>query len=86
MRWIEKMKKSIRTWLNVEEANPLEIRITESLDYEGNAVKNRIWYRGDSNELQQLYEQISTNIDKSVDKYKFWAFIKYKIFFMLKPS
>ena len=73
MRWIERMKKSIRTWLNVEEANPLEIRITESLDYEGNAVKNRIWYRGDSNELQQLYEQISTNIDKSVDKYKFWA-------------
>ena len=73
MRWIEKMKKSIRTWLNVEEANPLEIRITESLDYEGNAARNRIWYRGDSNELQQLYEQISYNIDRNVDKYKFWA-------------
>lgn len=73
MRWTNKMaehiKKSVRSWLNVQSANPLSIKIQESLDYEGNAIRNRIWYRGDSNELQQLYGQMGNG----VDKYKFWA-------------
>lgn len=67
MRIIEKMKQSIRSWLNVREADPAYFDIQETFDYEGNAIKNRIWYRGDSNELQQLYEQLNTG----VDKYKF---------------
>lgn len=66
---MDKVKKSIRSWLNVREADPAYIDIVETLDYEGNAIKNRIWYRGDSNELQQLYEQMNTGIDR----YKFWA-------------
>lgn len=73
MRWIEKVsdsiKRGVRSWLNVQEANPIQIRIDETLDYEANAIKNRIWYRGDSSELQQLYGQI----ESGVDKYKFWA-------------
>ena len=69
MRIIEKMKEKIRSWLNVRPADPSYFDIVETLDYEGNAIKNRIWYRGDSNELQQLYEQLNNG----VDKYKFWA-------------
>lgn len=73
MRWLDKMseniKRGIRSWLNVQPANPTSIMINETLDYEANAIKNRIWYRGDSNELQQLYRQIDTG----VDRYKFWA-------------
>lgn len=73
MRWTkrlsENVKRGIRSWLNVQEASPANILINETLDYEANAIKNRIWYRGDSEELQQLYNQIDTG----VDKYKFWA-------------
>lgn len=73
MRWAkrlsENVKRGIRSWLNVQEASPTNILINEPLDYEANAIKNRIWYRGDSEELQQLYSQINTG----VDKYKFWA-------------
>lgn len=73
MRWTKKLsenvKRGIRSWLNVQEARPANILINEPLDYEANAIKNRIWYRGDSEELQQLYSQIDTG----VDKYKFWA-------------
>lgn len=73
MRWTkrlsENVKRGIRSWLNVQEASPTHILINEPLDYEANAIKNRIWYRGDSEELQQLYSQIDTG----VDKYKFWA-------------
>ena len=75
MRWLDKVseniKRGIRSWLNVQAATPLNIMINETLDYEANAIKNRIWYRGDSEELQQLYSQINTG----VDRYKFWASI-----------
>lgn len=69
MRWMEKVKNSIRSWLNINRASPATINIMESLDWQGNAIKNRIWYRGDSSELSQLYMQINT----SIDRYKFWA-------------
>ena len=69
MRLMDKVKQSIRSWLNVRAADPAYFDIVETLDYEGNAIKNRIWYRGDSNELQQLYQQMNTG----VDRYKFWA-------------
>jgi len=69
MGLIEKMKNAIRSWLNVEEANPTQIRITETMDYETNAIKNRIWYRGDGNELDQMHGQLQG----TVDRYKFWA-------------
>ena len=69
MRWMEKVKNSIRSWLNIDKASPATINIMESLDWQGNAIKNRIWYRGDSSELSQLYMQINNGIDR----YKFWA-------------
>lgn len=65
----ENIKRGIRSWLNVMPANPLSIQINEILDFETNAIRNRIWYRGDSNELEQLYGQSP----EYADKYKFWA-------------
>lgn len=73
MRWTQKLsdgiKRGIRSFLNIQEASPSTITLTEVLDYETNAIKNRIWYRGDSDELSQLYEQINTG----TDRYKFWS-------------
>lgn len=65
----ESIKRGIRSWLNIQEATGTTINIRELLDYEGNAIRNRIWYRGDSFELTQLYEQIA----EGSDRYKFWA-------------
>lgn len=58
---MENVKQGVRSWLNIKPATPAQINITETLDFEGNAVKNRIWYRGDSSELEQLYEQMAVN-------------------------
>ena len=73
MRWLEKVnesiKRGVRSWLQVQPANPYNIRITEMMDFETNAIRNRIWYRGDGNELEQLYESLT----EYADKYKFWA-------------
>lgn len=55
MRWLEKVndsiKRGLRSWLQVQPASPYNIRINEMMDFETNAIRNRIWYRGDGNEL-----------------------------------
>lgn len=65
----ENIKKGIRTWLNIVPASPYNIQINETLDFEAEAIKNRIWYRGDGNELEQLYHSLT----EYSDKYKFWT-------------
>ena len=73
MRWLNNMnetiKRGIRTWLNVVPASGNCIQINEVLDFEANAIRNRIWYRGDGNELEQMYQQAP----EYADKYKFWG-------------
>lgn len=55
---MENVKEGVRSWLNIQPADGLQVNIRETLDFQGNAIKNRIWYRGDSGELSQLYEVI----------------------------
>lgn len=73
MRWLSKMndniRKGIRSWLHITPSNPYGIQINEVLDFELTAIRNRIWYRGDSNELEQMYQQNPEYADKT----KFWA-------------
>lgn len=73
MRWVEKLseniKRGIRSWLDVQPAMGQNIQIQETMDFELNAIRNRIWYRGDSNELEQMYQ----SVNEYADKYKFWA-------------
>ena len=68
MKWMEQLneniKRTLRSWLNVLPANPYNFQINEMLDFEGHAIRNRIWYRGDGNELEQFYQQsMRTNIN-----------------------
>lgn len=73
MRWTKQMnetiKRGIRNWLNIMPAPSSAIQINETADFELSAIRNRIWYRGDSSELEQLYKQNP----EYADKYKFWA-------------
>lgn len=63
---MDKIRNGIKTWLRIQPALGNSIQIQETLDYEGNAIKNRIWYRGDSEELSQLYKQLPG------DSTRFW--------------
>lgn len=69
MSIMEKIKTGLRSWLNIQTAAKYSINIMEMADFELSAIMNRIWYRGDSNELDQLYAQCNSY----ADKYKFWA-------------
>ena len=61
MKWMDRLnesiKKTVRSWLNVVPANPYSFQINELMDFEAHAIRNRIWYRGDGNELEQFYQQ-----------------------------
>ncbi|MCI6467459.1 MAG: capsid protein [Faecalicatena sp.] len=73
MRWTKKLgdniKRGLRSWLQIQPSNPYSIQIQEVMDFELSAIRNRIWYRGDGNELEQLYQQTT----EYADRYKFWA-------------
>lgn len=73
MKWMDKLneniKKTVRSWLNVLPANPFNFQINEMMDFEGHAILNRIWYRGDGSELEQIYQQNAEFADRN----KFWA-------------
>lgn len=61
------VRKAVRSFLNIQEAPNYNFMIQEGMNYEANAFKNMIWYRGDSYELDQLYKQMANY------NYSFWG-------------
>lgn len=70
MGFMDYMKRKMQSWLQINPPIAMLINLEEVLDFQGNAIKNRIWYRGDPNELEQLYWQIPKH---QVEMQKFWA-------------
>lgn len=67
MKITDKVRNMIRSWLQIYPAQSTGIVINEKLDFVGNAIKNRIWYRGRGEELSELYKQLDC------DKTMFWS-------------
>lgn len=65
----ERLRRGMRSFLQIEPAQRNVIQITESLDFNSNAAKNRIWYRGTADELSQMYK----NLPGESNKTRFWA-------------
>lgn len=59
MGWVKNM---VRNWLEIKPPESLQIDIEQLTDYQGQAFINDIWYRGDANELEQLYSQIQDTL------------------------
>lgn len=72
----EKVKESIankmRSFLKIYSANGQNFIINELLDFDSNVAVNKIWYRGESYELKQLYEQLNDN------QFGFWGSVPTK--------
>lgn len=58
--------------LNIQPAQDKMITIKEPLSYQGNVLKNRLWYRGDPSELDQFFKQSSMDL---VSMARFWSAI-----------
>jgi hypothetical protein len=72
MGFMDNVRNKLQSWLQINPPLAMMINIQEVLDFEGNAIKNRIWYRGDANELTQLYWQIPKHAS-TTEYQKFWA-------------
>lgn len=59
----------MRSFLKIYTANGQNFTINELLDFDGNVAVNKIWYRGESYELEQLYKQLNDN------QFGFWGSI-----------
>lgn len=64
---MDMVRNKARSFLQIQDANPKAIIIKQADDLQSYFVKNNIWFRGKSNELEQLYKQIEDN------KTSFWA-------------
>lgn len=60
----------IRSWLKIQPAPGRGLTIREPVSYETNVLRNKIWYRGDASELDQLFKLLG---DDSVARARFWA-------------
>ncbi len=63
------IKNMIKNWLDYKEPESLNIQINKLTNFEGQAFINNVWYRGESSELQQLYEQINDKLNNN----RFWG-------------
>lgn len=69
--WFKEMAtKAAIKLLNIQPAIQNPVMIREPLSYEGNVMKNRIWYRGDPSELDQFFKSMALD---QVSKSRFWA-------------
>lgn len=65
----DSVRNGIRSFLQINPPQQNIFQVTEQLDYYGNAAVNRIWVRGDANELEELYKGLPGN----ANKIRFWA-------------
>ena len=70
-RMAESIRRGMRSFLQIEPAQRNVIQITENLDFNANAAKNRIWYRGNADELSQMYK----NLPGKGNSTRFWAVV-----------
>ncbi len=54
----ERVKRMIRSWLNIEPAQPQSFTLMENMTFETEIMRSRLWYRGDANELMQFFKQL----------------------------
>lgn len=70
MRIVERVRNMIRSWLEIQPAMPVGLTIREPVSLETNVLRNRVWYRGDASELDQLFSQLG---EDAVGRARFWA-------------
>lgn len=57
----DKMRDALLSWLKLTPAQRQTFSVQEELDFNANAFKNALWYRGNAYELSQFYSQIANH-------------------------
>lgn len=70
MRFMDTVRHKMQSFLQINPPVASSINLQEFLDWEGTCIRNKIWYRGDGSELEQLYWQL---VQFSSQRQMFWA-------------
>ena len=62
--------EKIKNYFTIKPPQSMKIDIEQMTNFEGHTFINNIWYRGEANELHQLYKQINENIENNDN---FWG-------------
>lgn len=65
-----RMRNVVRNWLRIQPADDQTITIRETTGFEANCMRNRIWYRGDASEIEQLFKSLGQD---TVSAARFWS-------------
>lgn len=65
------VREKMKSFLQIQPPRSFAINLDGMLDWNGNAIKNKVWYRGDATEIEELYRQI----DLYQNRHLFWASI-----------
>ena len=64
------LMEKIKNYFTIKPPQALQIDIEQLTNFEGHTFINNIWYRGDANELDQMYKQINDYIKGNTN---FWG-------------
>lgn len=63
------MKNMVRNWLEIKTPDSIQINVEQLNNYESQSFINNMWYRGEPNELEELYAQL----DDRLGNKHFWG-------------
>lgn len=68
----ERVRNMVRNWLRIEPAQEQSVTIRETVGYAANCMRNRVWYRGDAGEIEQLFRALD-GAGYASGAARFWA-------------
>lgn len=71
MKISERVRDMVRNWLRIEPAQEQSVTIRETVGYAANCMRNRVWYRGDAGEIEQLFRALDGGFTGGTAR--FWA-------------
>ena len=63
------MKNMVRNWLEIKSPDSVQLNIEQLNNFESQSFINNLWYRGEPNELEELYAQL----DDRLGNKHFWG-------------
>lgn len=63
------IRKGLQSFLEIQPPMIRSYHVWGDLDFAGNAIKNRLWYRGSANELEEFWKQVPGEASRR----RFWA-------------